>query len=198
MSSTITELKTTVFLTPIRSTFFRYVSLLLLKLSTWKVAGDKPSCPKYILVAAPHTSNWDFVLLLLAFFALRMDARWMGKDTLFPFPIKRFMVWLGGIPIDRGRANNLVGQMVGYYQSVDSLVVLIPPEGTRSKVERWKTGFYHIAHQAGVPIVLGYVDASTKTVGMGPAFIPSANVDQDMLEIQSFYKSKIGVNPENQ
>nr|WP_235015592.1 1-acyl-sn-glycerol-3-phosphate acyltransferase [Oceanicoccus sp. KOV_DT_Chl] len=149
------------------------------------------------MAAAPHTSNWDFALLLLVCFSLRLDAHWMGKDDIFMQPFKRLMIWLGGIPIDRSKKNNVVEQMVNYFQSVDNLIVIVPPEGTRSKVERWRTGFYHIALNSELPIVLGFIDAANKKVGFGPAFVPTGNVEQDMQDIQSFYQNFQGINPEN-
>ena len=197
MASSITELKSTLFLTPVISTLFKWFSIGMMKVIGWRIAGEKPSYPKYILAAAPHTSNWDFGLLVLVCFSLRLDAHWMGKDALFMQPFKRLMIWLGGIPIDRSKANNVVDQMSDYFHSVEKLAVIIPPEGTRSKVERWKTGFYHIAIQSEVPVVLAFIDASTKEVGFGPTFIPTGDLEKDMLEIREFYKTKTGINPQN-
>jgi 1-acyl-sn-glycerol-3-phosphate acyltransferase len=163
----------------------------------WKIVGEKPTCQKYIVVAAPHTSNWDFFIFLLAGFVLRLDVHWMGKDSLFPWPFKRLMVWLGGIPIDRSKNNNVVDQMAEYFCSVERLTVLIPPEGTRAKVEQWKTGFYYIAEKADVPIVLGFIDAATRTAGLGPVFTRTGDVDSDMQAIQGYYKTKRGLKPSN-
>lgn len=154
-----------------------------------------PDPKRFVLVGAPHTSNWDFILMLLAVFVWRIDIRWMGKDSIFKPPFTGLMVWLGGISIDRSKANNTVEQMVEHYRQQDELVVLIPPEGTRSKVERWKTGFYHIALQAEVPIALGYIDAATKTVGLGPLFTPTGDIESDMSVIQQFYSDKQGIKP---
>jgi 1-acyl-sn-glycerol-3-phosphate acyltransferase len=197
MASKVTELKTTMYTTPVISSLLRYLSLFIIRSIGWRIVGKKPDDAKYIVVAAPHTSNWDFILYVLLAFILRFDSHWMGKDALFFFPFKRLMVWLGGIPIDRSKTNNVVSQMVDYYASVEELVVIIPPEGTRSKAERWKTGFYHIADQAKLPLVLGYIDARTKTIGFGPHFIPTGDLDADMQAIQAFYADKQGINPEN-
>ena len=108
------------------------------------------------------------------------------------------MVWLGGIPIDRRQASNVVDQMVDQFSFRENLIVLVPPEGTRSKVDRWKSGFYHIASQAKIPIVLGFVDARTRRIGFGPDFFPTDNIDEDMEEMKLFYKQKTGIIPENQ
>lgn len=197
MSKPITELKSTMFVTPVISTIMRWLSICILKLTGWKVSGEKPGDPKYIMVAAPHTSNWDFVLLLLTAFTLRLDAHWMGKASLFPYPFRRLMVWLGGIPIDRSQANNVVSQMADYFESVEQLIVIIPPEGTRSKVNEWKTGFYHIAQQANVPIVLGFIDAGTRTVGFGPRLLAGGDVEVEIGQIKKYYSGKKGLVPDN-
>lgn len=108
------------------------------------------------------------------------------------------MIWLGGIPIDRSQASNVVDQMVDHFNVRENLIVLVPPEGTRSKVDRWKSGFYHIAAQAEIPVVLGFVDAGTKQIGFGPDFFPTQNVGDDMEKMKSFYRQKIGIVPDNQ
>lgn len=185
------------FLTPIISPVLRLLSLLILKLIGWRIVGDKPADPKYIVVAAPHTSNWDFIMFVLAAFVLRYDAHWMGKDSLFRFPIKHLMLWLGGIPIDRSKSNDVVNQMADYYKSVNQLAVIITPEGTRSKVDRWKTGFYHIALKAQVPLALAFIDAKTKTIGFGQNIIPSGDMDADLAKIKQFYSDKKGINAKN-
>ncbi len=197
MASNITELKSTLFVTPVICTLFRYLSVIVLMLIGWRTVGGKPTLDKYIVVAAPHTSNWDFVLFLLLGFKLGYNTHWMGKDALFRFPIKRLMIWLGGIPIDRSKNNNVVEQMADYFSSVDELSVIIPPEGTRSKTVRWKTGFYHIAVAAKVPLVLGYIDSSTKTLGFGPIYHPTGEIDNDLENIKAFYNDKVGVIPDN-
>jgi len=164
----------------------------------WQISGERPTLKKYVLLAAPHTSNWDFLLIVMVAFRLKLDVHWMGKKSLFSFPLSSIMLWLGGIPIDRTQSNDVVSQVAEQFRCRDELIVLIPPEGTRSKVSRWKTGFYHIAHTANVPLVLGFVDAGTKTIGFGPAFVTTGNIDQDFLEIAKYYDSKVGIVPRNQ
>jgi 1-acyl-sn-glycerol-3-phosphate acyltransferase len=190
-------MKRTIFSTPVVNSCLRAVSLLALKLVGWKIVGQLPEHNRYVMIAAPHTSNWDFALMLLVAFIKRMDVHWMGKDALFPKPFKGFVQWMGGIAIDRSQANDTVEQMVAHYNNNDELIVLITPEGTRSKVKQWKTGFYHIAHGAGVPIVLGFVDAPTKTMGFGEAFVTCGDVDADMMKILSFYSDKTGIHADN-
>ena len=121
----------------------------------------------------------------------------MGKHTLFPFPFSGLMKWLGGIPIDRAKSHNVVYQTVSQFKEQESFVVLIPPEGTRSKVAAWKTGFYHIANNAGVPILLGYVDAAKKEGGFADFFYPTGSLEEDMVKIRAFYAEKKGLNAQN-
>ncbi len=181
----------TVFDTPLVSSLCRALARAGLRLSGWQVVGAPPAgLQKYVLIGAPHTSNWDFVLMLAAVFDRQLSVRWMGKDALFRGPLGPLMRWLGGIAIDRSKANNLVSQMVGTYRQSPALVITIPPEGTRRKVERWKTGFYWIAHGAGVPIVLGYADFGRKVVGFGPVFEPTGDIEADLPAIQAFYRDK--------
>lgn len=187
----------TVFRTPVFTAFLRGISRLCLYLTGWRVVGTPPPLTKYVLIGAPHTSNWDFPLMLMAILVLRMEVRWMGKNSLFRRPFGGLMRWLGGLPIDRSRSSNTVSQMVETYREASTLVVLIPPEGTRSKVERWRTGFYHIACGADVPILLGFLDGSRRQLGFGPLFYPSGDFDADMEQMLAFYRDKHGIRPEN-
>lgn len=155
------------------------------------------SVPKYVLIGAPHTSNWDFPLMLLVVLELRLQLFWMGKHTLFPFPFAGLMKWLGGIPINRAKSHNVVYQTVAQFKDNDNFVVLVPPEGTRSKVTEWKTGFYHIANNAEVPVLMGYVDAGKKEGGFADFFYPTGDLEADMKEIRSFYAGKKGLNADN-
>ena len=190
-------MRTTVFSTPVITPLLRFLAILVLKLIGWKARGEVLAHQRCVLIGAPHTSNWDFPLMLLVVLKLRLRVFWMGKHTLFPFPFAGLMKWLGGIPIDRSSSHNVVNETVRQYRENDELVVLIPPEGTRSKVERWKTGFYHIANLAQVPILLGYVDAAKKEAGIADFFSPTGDLEKDMQEIRAFYASKKGLNAEN-
>jgi 1-acyl-sn-glycerol-3-phosphate acyltransferase len=190
-------LRTTVFSTPVLTPILRGLALVILKLIGWRTVGKELDNPKFVLIGAPHTSNWDFPLMLLVVLKLRLQVFWMGKASLFSFPFGGLMKWLGGIPIDRSKANNVVNQTATEFNKNDNLVVLIPPEGTRSKVSHWKTGFYHIAQTANVPILLGYVDARKKEAGLADFFTPTGNVEEDMVRIREFYSNKCGLRPEN-
>ncbi len=190
-------MRTTIFSTPIITPLLRLLAILILKLIGWTSIGSKVSVPKYVLIGAPHTSNWDFPLMLMVVLELRLELFWMGKHTLFPFPFAGFMKWLGGIPINRDKSHNVVHQIVNQFTNNDNFVVLVPPEGTRRRVSEWKTGFYHIANNAGVPILMGYVDAENKEAGFADFFHPTGDPENDMKKIRSFYAQKKGLNAEN-
>lgn len=190
-------MRTTVFSTPVLTPLLRLLAIILLKLMGWTAIGKEVTNPKLVLIGAPHTSNWDFPLMLLVVLKLRLKVFWMGKKELFGFPFGWLMRWLGGIPIDRSKSHNVVDQITEEFGRHSELVVLIPPEGTRSKVERWKTGFYHIARNAGVPILMGYVDAPKKEAGLADFFTPTGDLEKDMQEIRNFYADKGGLKPEN-
>lgn len=190
-------MRRTVFSTPIITPLLRLLAIVILKLIGWKAVGRPVENARFVLIGAPHTSNWDFPLMLLVVLKLRLKVYWMGKDSLFPFPLGWFMKWLGGIPVDRSRAHNLVDQTVQEYQDHPELIVLVPPEGTRSKVKEWKTGFYRIAVNAQVPVLMGYVDTATKEAGLADFFYPTGDIEVDMPMIRAFYATKVGINPEN-
>jgi 1-acyl-sn-glycerol-3-phosphate acyltransferase len=185
----------TIFDTPVINVLMHWFSRMALRLTGWRIVGGAPTVPKYVLIAAPHTSNWDFPVALMVCFALRLRVYWMGKDSLFPPLLGGVMRWLGGIPVNRARAGNLVQATVDAYNSNASLIVIVPPEGTRSKVTQWKTGFYYIAQGAGVPIALGYLDFRRKEAGLSRMFEPTGDIAADMVEIQAFYAGFTGKNP---
>ena len=185
----------TIFDTPVINVLMHWFSRMALRLTGWRVVGGAPTVPKYVLIAAPHTSNWDFPVALMVCFALRLRVYWTGKDSLFPPLVGGVMRWLGGIPVNRARSGNLVQATVDAYNSNARLIVIVPPEGTRSKVTQWKTGFYYIAQGAGVPIALGYLDFRKKEAGLSRMFQPSGDIAADMVEIQAFYAGITGKNP---
>lgn len=164
----------------------------------WSFNGELPPQGKFMLICAPHTSNWDLIYLLAIMFMLRIKVSWMGKHTLFKKPFGGIMRWLGGIPIDRRSPHGAVDQIVEHFARQDDLIIAIAPEGTRKKTDNWKSGFYHIAHKAQIPILLGFVDYANKKAGTGPSFIPSGDVVQDMDVIRDFYKDIRGDIPENE
>lgn len=179
----------TIFTTPVVNTLLRGFSLAFLQLSGWRVEGAlPPQAAKSVFIAAPHTSNWDLPYTLMVAFALRLNPYWMGKHTLFMGPFGPVMRWLGGIAVNREQSNNLVAASAQAIRDADGpLQLIVPPEGTRSKTRYWKTGFYYIAQTAGVPIVMAYMDYSTKRSGLGPLFQPTGDVETDMTAIKAFY-----------
>ena len=152
-----------------------------------QVVGQMPDLPKFVIIGAPHTSNWDLPHALAAAIDLGISIRWMGKDSLFKWPFGGLMRWLGGIPVDRSKRNNAVAQVVETFKAADRLVVVIPPEGTRSEVTQWKSGFYHIAAGAGVPIVLAFMNYTTREIGVAQVFWPTGNYEADLPRIQAVY-----------
>jgi 1-acyl-sn-glycerol-3-phosphate acyltransferase len=182
----------TVFNTTIITPVIRCCFQLCHKLSGWKVNGTRPDLNHSVYVAAPHTSNWDFPLMLSVCFTIGIQARWIGKHTLFPWPFAGLMFWLGGISVNRSKATNVVEQMQAQYKLRDRLELIITPEGTRSKVKEWKTGFYRIAMAAEVPLVLAAVHAPEKTVFISEPFYPTGDYEKDLIEIKKFYDGKIG------
>lgn len=189
-------MQNTVFDTPVVRTLLRWVSLAYLRIFGWRYEGQLPDVPKYVMIAAPHTSNWDFPITMFLAFAFNMKVYWMGKASLFKRPFGPVMRWLGGIPIDRSKANNVVENTIAVFNEHEKLVIVVPPEGTRNKVSYWKTGFYRIACGANVPIVLGYIDFRRKAGGIGPVVIPTGDIEADMYAIYSFYAGITGKYPE--
>lgn len=185
----------TIFDTPVLRTLLCWISRLALRLAGWRIRGDFADIPRYVLIGAPHTSNWDFPLTLAVCFSRRAKLYWMGKHTLFAGPAGPIMRWLGGIPVKRSQNNSLVQQMVEVYGRSERLVVAIPPEGTRKHVTEWKTGFYYIAHGAGVPVLLAYMDYARKECGFGPLFTTTGDIEADMPRIRAFYQDKTGKYP---
>ena len=150
----------------------------------WDVTGEIPNIPKLVIIAAPHTSNWDFIVGVAAKLALRLDVMWLGKDTLFRGPLGALMRQLGGRPVDRSASNDVVKNVVQEFQRRDRLVLALAPEGTRKRVERWRTGFYHIAHAARVPIVPVALNFGEREIQIGAPFTTTGDVDADIRALQ--------------
>ena len=186
----------TLFDTPVVNTLLRGLSRTVLRLQGWQVQGSlPPEAAKAVLIAAPHTSNWDLPYTLMVAFCLHLRVYGMGKASLFRGPFGPVMRWLGGIPVDRSKSNNLVAAAAAAIVAAEGpLQLVVPPEGTRGKVRHWKTGFYFIALEARVPIVLAYMDYARKVSGLGPVFVPSGDVEKDMVEIKRFYAGISGRN----
>lgn len=175
----------------------RIIARLWWAVSPWKlVTTPKPSRPT-VLIGAPHTSNWDFVLMLAIAWYLGIDVRWLGKHTLFRSWYGGFFRAVGGIPVDRSDPSRVVGDVVARIQGGEVFGLVITPDGTRTnKTGFWKSGFYRIAQQTGMDVTLGYVDQHTMTTGLGPTITLTGNVAEDMDVIREYYRDKAGVRPE--
>lgn len=183
----------TIFDTPVISPLVRQLSVAALRLGGWQLKGELPPANKFVMIAAPHTSNWDLPVMLAVAFAFGVRLAWLGKHTLFRGPFGYFFRWLGGLPVDRSAAHDVVAQSIALFQQRDQLMLAVAPEGTRKKVRYWKTGFYHIASGAGVPIVTGFIDYRRKETGVGPTLQPTGQLAADLQIIQAFYAGITGL-----
>ncbi len=172
------------------------VARALLRLAGWRTEGAPPPSHRFVLIAAPHTSNWDAVIMLLAARIFGIRIAWFVKASWFVFPLGPFMRALGGVPIDRGASHGVVEQAVARFAGSERLILAVPPEGTRKKGAHWKSGFYHIARGAQVPIVLGYLDYGRKVAGLGPAFTPTGDLAADFAVFREFYSAIVAKFPD--
>jgi 1-acyl-sn-glycerol-3-phosphate acyltransferase len=174
------------------------LSASLLFLLGWRLEKNIPDTKKVIIIGAPHTSNWDFPLALLAMSALGMRFFWIGKHTLFKEPFGTVLRAIGGIPVNRQVRDGFINDIVSAFTTADQLTLGIAPEGTRSKKDHWKGGFYHIAVQANIEICLGFIDYPSKTIGLGPTLRPTRDIVHDFALIKTFYQDKKGKHPQQQ
>lgn len=173
--------------------------LLIWYLVGWRAEGDLPDLDKYILVAAPHTSNWDYMNMIALSAYFKRKPSTFVKDSAFKIPIiGRLIRWFGGIPIDRSKSQNFVQQAVEFVDKQDRVVLVITPEGTRGKRDYWRSGFYYIALEANIPYVLGYLDYKRKRGAGGLVLYPTGDVEADLAIIREFYATHgHGKYPEN-
>lgn len=174
----------------------RLLARLFLAITGWKPEGERPVPDRFVLIAAPHTTNWDFPYLLAFAEVYGVRVSWIGKHTLFRWPFGPLMRALGGIPIRRHKRENQVEVLARLFEARDTLALVIPAEGTRDYVEYWKSGFYHIARRADVPIVPSFLDYARKRGGFGPALEATGDVTRDMDRIRAFYAGRQGRFPE--
>ena len=179
-----------------RSQILRKIGRFGINISGWTVKGQVPDEERIVIIAAPHTSNWDFILAMLAIFGLNIKLRWLGKHSIFKPGFKNFFKWLGGIPVYRDNPSNLIDNVVKIVKKEKSIVIAMTPEGTRKKVKRWKTGFLRIAKQTHSKILLISIDAPTKSIEIGNIFNPTGNSEEDLEFIQKYYSSFKGINPQ--
>ena len=170
------------------------LSKIILKLIGWHVDATLPKEKKFVVIGAPHTTNWDLPIGLLCFWSLPIHLTWVAKKQLFVGPLDYLFRAMGGIPVHTG----FIEQIAQQFDQREEMIFGLTPEGTRSKTEYWKTGFYYIALQAKVPICLAYVDFPSRTFGLGEMIIPSGDINKDFEIIKAFYQDKRGKRPENQ
>lgn len=169
----------------------RFLFYGLYRLLGWQVLGQAPSDKKLVIIAAPHETNWDLTQMLGIAFYYRIPVRWMGKHTLGKGPFGWFMRWWGLLPVNRHSSTNLVDQVAEAFENAEEMAVVIAPEGTRSNVKAWKTGFYNIASKAKVPIALGFIDYERKYGGIDGVLIPSGDYEADMEMTATFYAARV-------
>ncbi len=178
------------------SRLVRAVLLFLYRRQGWKLEGGGPSSRRCVIIGAPHTTNWDFVFFIGLTDDLGLRPGFMGKDALFRWPLGRFMREMGGVPVVRSSSHNYVEQMIDAFNSRDDLLLVIAPEGTRKRARRWKSGFYHIALGANVPVVLGWLDHDTRRGGLGPEMMMTGDYTADMAQIRAFYEARLPGHPQ--
>ncbi len=174
----------------------KLLARFFLYLTGWEAVGTKAADEKIVIVAGPHTSNWDLVYLLAITCALDVKVSWIGKHSLFWWPVGPILRALGGVPVQRDRPERVVEQIVRTFDEAETLCLTITPEGTRSTARYWKSGFYRIAKAAGVPIQLAFADYARRRGGFGPAFMPSDDVRADMDKIRAFFADAVARHPD--
>lgn len=174
----------------------RLIARLYWTFSRWTLTAEGTPARPTILIGAPHTSNWDFVLMLAIAWHLRIEVHWLGKSSLFRGWRGPIMRGLGGIPVDRADPARVVNDVVTQVHSGSVFGLVITPDGTRGGNEYWKSGFYRIARETGMPVTLGFVDRTTMTTGLGPTLDLTGDIPSDMDRIRAFYADKSGLRPE--
>ena len=177
-----------------RSALWRWIGRTVLTLARWRVEGDFPDIPRMVVAVAPHTSNWDFVLGAATMFALDLRISFIGKHTLFVWPFSAVLRWMGGIPVDRSAAHGVVGESVRAFAGTGAKLLVLAPEGTRRKVERFKTGFLHIALGAQVPLLLVSLDYAARCTRIGPVLEVGEDIEAERVRIEKFYAAVQGRN----
>lgn len=178
--------------------FWQRVARALAKVTGWTLVDKRPPTKKYVLIGAPHTTNWDLYTAMIIMLGLGIQPRWVGKASLFKGFRGPPMRFLGGIPVRRDVRQNFVSQIVEKFNTSNELVITIAPEGTRKNTKYWKSGFYYIALGANVPIAMGFVDYPTKTCGIGSYFTPTGDIEADIQILADFYTGLRGKYPKKQ
>jgi 1-acyl-sn-glycerol-3-phosphate acyltransferase len=198
MSPTSQKNPMSLFLRFQRSRLAYAIAHSILRLTGWRIQVIPPQTSRYVVISAPHTSNWDFVLALLFMTVEHIPIRLMAKESLFHGPVGILMRSLNALPVNRRERTNMVDQVAAKFSEYDELIIGITPEGTRKKTSRWHTGFYYIALKAKVPIVMAYLDYKNKVCGLGPSIMPTGDIQADFMIIRDFYSGITGKYPQNQ
>ena len=172
------------------------LSKIVFKLIGWRIVGEIPKLEKCLVISAPHTSNWDFLIGRCFAYITGLKTKYLIKSELYVWPLSLLIKWNGGIPVYRKTGKNTVDQVVQMIKKADSIILAIAPEGTRKRVVKWKTGFYYIAEKANIPIVLMYMDYKKKEIGYFDVLIPSGDLQKDLTTIQEYYKDVVGCKPD--
>lgn len=175
--------------------FSTWLATTLMRLTGWRFEGAFPDVPHCVLIVAPHTSNWDFPIGVMAMYALGIRGTFLGKHTLFRFPLGVLMRFLGGVPVDRAAAGDVVGETVRHVQTHPATLIVLSPEGTRSRTTRWKSGFYRIAERAQIPIFPVGFDFPRKTIVFHPLFTVTGDMERDMTALRRLYRAEMARDP---
>ena len=186
----------TIFDIPILRNVLQLLAIIVLRIFGWRRAGLVPDAPKFVMIAAPHTSNWDFPVGLAIILAFKARMYWLGKGPIFRWPFGTFFKWLGGIPVRRSKSGDVVAQTVQTFNEQARMMMVVAPEGTRKKANHCKTGFYYIAMGANVPLAMGFIDYVRKEGGFGPTLMPTGDIEADMEKIRAFYYNITAKNPD--
>ena len=176
--------------------FSRALAHLAMLLTGWRIEGEFPNQPQFVVIVAPHTSNWDFLVGVMAMFALGFRGTFLGKHTLFRWPTGAVMRWLGGVPVDRTSSHNVVQQTIDYFRARPQLVLALSPEGTRKKLPAWRTGFWYVARGAGVPIVPAAFDFPAKRIRIFAPITTTGDIEADIARLRAHFDARMAKHPE--
>jgi 1-acyl-sn-glycerol-3-phosphate acyltransferase len=174
----------------------RRLARRLLRAAGWRIVSEPPELPKFVAIVAPHTSNWDFFVGLGTMYGLDLEVRWLGKHTIFRGPVGRLLRRLGGRPVRRHTPEGVVAEAAAAIRAEPQFILALAPEGTRSRVDHWRTGFYRIAEASGVPIVPVWFDWSRHEIGLGTPLVPTGDMDADLAALQAVYRPEMARHPE--
>ena len=177
------------------SALSRALARLAMRITGWRIDGEFPNVPQFVVIVAPHTSNWDFMVGVMAMFAIGFRGTFLGKHTLFRWPTDSVMRWLGGVPVDRTSPHNVVQQTIDYFHARPQLLLALSPEGTRKKLAAWRTGFWYVAKGAGVPIVPAAFDYPARRITISAPIAPGDDMDADIAQLRAHFDARMAKHP---